>query len=132
MKREASKGTREVTHFTDLEVWRRSHALLLAILEGLQHSPKNRYTLTLAAQVLRCVGSIGANIAEGFNRSQKKYLSALDIAIGETNEAENWLYKARDAGLLDKELANRCMRECISIAKMLHGLVRSIRAHPGQ
>lgn len=40
------------------------------------------------------------------NRSKKKYLNALDIAVGEATELENWLYKLRDAGFLQKDLAN--------------------------
>lgn len=47
--------------------------------------------------------------------------------MGRGNEAENWLYKLRDAGFLDKHLANARVRECIEIEKMLSGLMRSIR-----
>ena len=78
-------------------------------------------------QILRSVGSVGANIAEGFNRSTKKYLNSLDIALGEAAETENWLYKLRDAGFLEKELANARVGESIEIQKMLNGLIRSIR-----
>ena len=54
----------------------------------------------------RRIGSSGANIAEGFSRSRKKYLSSRDTALGEANEAENWLYKLRDTGFINKEAAN--------------------------
>ncbi|MGO8747270.1 MAG: four helix bundle protein [Thermoguttaceae bacterium] len=70
-----------------------------------------------------------ANVAEGFNRSQRKYLSSLDIALGEAAEAENWLYKVRNANFLDPDTAAARIRESIEIQKMLHGLVRSISKH---
>ena len=117
-----------VKHFTDLEVWRRSHQLFLDLLDDLDPLPQKRSVAILTDQILRSVGSVGANIAEGFNRSKKKYLSALDIALGEANEAENWLYKFRDAKFVEHDTGNARIRECIEISKMLNGLTRSIRA----
>ena len=69
---------------------------------------------------------MGANIAEGFNRSKAKYLNCLDISLGEANETENWLYKLRDAKLLDREKANAHFAETIQIQKMISALHRSI------
>ena len=117
---------RPVKHFTDLEVWRRSHQMFLDLLADLDPLPQKRSVAILTDQVLRSVGSTGANIAEGFNRSKKKYLNALDIAVGEATELENWLYKLRDAGFLQKDLANTRILESIEIQKMLNGLIRSI------
>ena len=54
-------------------------------------------------------------------------MNCLDISLGEASEAENWFYKFRDAGFLDKDVANKRVRECIEIQKMLNGLIRSIR-----
>jgi four helix bundle protein len=121
---------KQVKHFTDLEVWRRSHELFLALVRDVDPMPQKRGVVILTDQTLRSVGSIGANIAEGFNRSKKKYLNCLDISFGESNEAENWLYKFRDAGFLEKDVANARVRECIEIEKMLSGLMRSIRQSP--
>lgn len=89
--------------------------------------PQKRSVTILTDQILRSVGSVGANISEGFNRSKKKYLNSLDIALGEANEAENWLYKLRDGRFVEAETANARIRECIEIGKMLNGLIRSIR-----
>ena len=116
----------KVTHFTDLEVWRRSHQLFLDVLCDFEHLPNTRAVAIVMDQVIRSIGSIGANIAEGFNRSQRKYLSSLDIAGGEASETENWLYKARDAHFMDREVAVVRIRESIEIQKMINGLIRSI------
>jgi len=120
----------KVRHFTDLEVWRRSHRLFLDLLVDLEHLPHTRAAAVLADQTVRSLGSIGANIAEGFNRSQRKYLSSLDIASGEAAEAENWLYKVRDAGFMDSDTAVARVRGSIEIQEMLSGLMRSISKHP--
>ena len=121
------KRNKQVKHFTDLEVWRRSHQLFLDLVEDLDPLPQKRSVAILTDQILRSIGSVGANISEGFNRSKKKYLNSLDIAWGEANEAENWLYKLRDAKFVERETGNARIRECIEISKMLNGLMRSIR-----
>ncbi len=118
---------KKVEHFTDLEVWRRSHQLFLDLIQDLDQLPQTRTAASLVDQIVRSCGSVGANIAEGFNRSKKKYLNSLDIALGEADETENWLYKIRDAGFVDRNTANYRIRECIEIEKMLNGLMRSIR-----
>ena len=118
---------KKVEHFTDLEVWRRSHQLFLDLIRDLDQFPQTRTAASLVDQIVRSCGSVGANIAEGFNRSKKKYLNSLDIALGEADETENWLYKIRDAGFVDRDTANHRIRECIEIEKMLNGLMRSIR-----
>ncbi|HEY3391863.1 MAG TPA: four helix bundle protein [Lacipirellulaceae bacterium] len=116
----------KVQRFTDLEVWRRSHELFLCLLFDLDVLPNTRAAAILTDQSIRAVGSIGANIAEGFNRSKAKYLNCLDIGLGEANETENWLYKLRDSNLLVREKANGHVAETIEIQKMLSGLYRSI------
>ena len=117
----------KIQRFTDLEVWRRSHTLFLQILKDIEHLPNTKAATVLCDQILRSTGSIGANISEGFNRSKAKYLNALDIALGEANESENWLYKLRDAGFIPRDTAALHIRETIELQKMLSGLMRSIR-----
>jgi four helix bundle protein len=119
-------GRKKVQRFTDLEVWRKAHELFLHLLTDLESLPNTRVSLVLTDQSIRSLGSVGANIAEGFNRSKAKYLNCLDIALGEANEAENWLYKLRDSKLLPRETANSRVAETIEIQKMLSALYRSI------
>ena len=113
--------------FTDLQVWRRSHQLFLGVLADLDKLPASRIAEKLIDQIIRSLASIGANIAEGFNRSKAKFLNSLEIALGEANETENWLYKLRDAGFMKRETANKHVVECIEIEKMLNGLMAAIR-----
>jgi four helix bundle protein len=122
----AEAGHKKVQRFTDLEVWRKAHALFLRLLMDLESIPNTRVAQILTDQSLRSIGSVGANIAEGFNRSKAKYLNCLDIALGEANETENWLYKLRDSKLVDRDIANVHVAETIEIQKMLSALHKSI------
>jgi len=88
--------------------------------------PPGQVAGILTGQIVRSAASISANIAEGFARSRKKYLNSLDIAVGEAAEFENWLYKLRDLGMIDRQSASQRIRESIEIQKMIHGLKRSI------
>jgi four helix bundle protein len=117
---------RKVQRFTDLEVWRKSHELFLRVLSDLDALPNTRAAAILSDQSIRSLGSVGGNIAEGFNRSKAKYLNCLDIALGEANETENWLYKLRDSKLLAHERAKAHVLEIIQIEKMLSSLHASI------
>lgn len=117
---------RKVQRFTDLEVWRKSHVLFLHLLSDLESTPNTRVASILTDQSMRSIGSVGANIAEGFNRSKAKYLNCLDIALGEANETENWLYKLRDSKLVNRDTANTHVAETIEIQKMLSALHKSI------
>jgi four helix bundle protein len=116
----------KIQRFTDLDVWRKSHELFLHLIVDLESLPHTRVAAALTDQVIRSTGSIGANIAEGFNRSKAKYLNCLDIALGEANETENWIYKLRDSKLLVRERANGHVAETIQVEKMLAALYRSI------
>jgi four helix bundle protein len=119
---------KKISHFTDLEVWQKGHALFLELADDVEEFPAKRVADILSDQLLRSCGSIIANIAEGFNRSTKKFLSCLDIALGETNETENWLYKVRDNRLLPQDLANSRIERCREIGRMLNGLIRSLES----
>jgi four helix bundle protein len=117
-----------IKHYTDLEVWQRSHKLFLDIVEDVDIFPNKRAADTIANQIIRSSGSISANIAEGFNRSKAKFLNSLDIALGEANETENWLYKIRDLRYLEIIIAENQIEETKIICRMLNSLMAKIKA----
>ncbi len=121
----------KIKHFTDLEVWRRAHRLFLDLLDDIKRFPKNDVTRIIIGQMVRSVGSISANISEGFNaKSTKQYLNYLDISKRTTGESENWYYKVKDAGFLEKVIAKKRIAECVEISKMLQGLMNSLQRIP--
>jgi len=112
----------DIKHFTDLRVWRMAHQLFLLLLEDAASRTHRSLARLVWDQLLRSTASISANIAEGFNRSQRRFVNSLDIALGEANEAENWLYKARDAGLISRDTARERLGMVIDLEKMLASL----------
>ena len=114
-------------HFTDLKVWQVSHNLYLFALKDIESFPNTRGAYSLADQLLRSIGSISANISEGFNRrSTKHYISYLDNSIGTTNEAENWYYKVEGAQWLKKDVVKERVEILSEIRQMLFGLIKSL------
>jgi four helix bundle protein len=56
----------------------------------------DRRTLGLSDQLYRAVGSIGANLAEGYSRrSGKDRARFYEYALGSARESRDWYYKAR-------------------------------------
>jgi four helix bundle protein len=57
---------------------------------------KDRRTIALADQLYRALGSISANIAEGYSRgSNKDQVRFYEYALGSARESRDWYYKAR-------------------------------------
>jgi four helix bundle protein len=121
-------SAKTVRHFTDLEVWRKSHNLFLETAKDIKNvSGTNEVARIIISQITRSIGAISANIAEGFNAvSTKEYIHYLDIARRSTAESENWFYKLRDCGLLNKDKVNIRIRSTLEIARMLQGLIKAL------
>ena len=77
----------QVKHFTDLKVWRKAHELFLGVLKDVEKFPRIRGAGVVADQIIRSVGSIGANIAEGFNsRTRKQNISTFWILLADREQ----------------------------------------------
>ena len=118
----------KVKHFKDLFVWQRSHQLFLDIVKDIENFPKNVVSNVIINQIVRSVGSISSNIAEGFNSmTTKQYLNFLDIARRSSAESENWFYKLKDVGYLKDDIADKRINVCFELNKMIYGLMNSLR-----
>ena len=119
---------KEVRHFKDLMVWQRSHQLFLDVVRDMESFKKDVALKIIMDQIIRSLGSISSNIAEGFNsRTTKQYLSFLDIARRSAAESENWFFKLRDIGQLERDKAETRINECVETNKMLYGLVNRLK-----
>src|SRR3972149_4756485 len=108
-----------VKHFTDLEVWQKAHQLFLDLVKDIEGLPSRKASYVMVDQILRSVGAVSANIAEGFNaRTTNHYLSFLDIAKRSAAESENWFYKLQDIGYLGKEIADERIQICLQMSRM--------------
>ena len=57
---------------------------------------RDRRTLALSDQLYRAVGSVSANIAEGYSRGTGKDRARFyEYALGSARESRDWYYKAR-------------------------------------
>ena len=57
---------------------------------------QDRRTLALAAQLYQALGSISANLAEGYSRgSNKDRARFYEYALGSARESRDWYYKGR-------------------------------------
>src|SRR5262245_17997761 len=109
-----------IQRFTDLKVWQRSHALVLAIYRATASFPSDeRFGLT--SQLRRAAASVPTNIAEGSKRQGRlDYARFLNIAEGSLSETQYLLMLARDLGHLPPDLATSLLGEADEIARMLH------------
>ena len=59
-------------------------------------------------------------------------MNSLDIALGETNETENWLYKIRDLGLATEQTIQNRLKQVTEVRKMLLALSNRIQEKSGR
>ena len=104
-----------IKSFTNLEVWKTGHELVIRIYKTTNSFPKAEQ-FGLTSQMKRSAASVTANIAEGFGRKNSKekeqfYL----ISAGSLLELKDQLLIARDVGYMKRadfenvaELSNKC------------------------
>ncbi len=109
--------------FTDLVVWQKAHAFVLAAYRVTDAFPKSElYGLT--SQFRRAAVSIAANIAEGFKkRSPSDKARFLNIAQGSLEECQYYLILAKDLGFADTTTLRPQLDE---VAKLLEAYASAI------
>jgi four helix bundle protein len=79
---------------------------------------QDRRTLGLSDQLYRSVGSISANIAEGYSRGTGKDRARFyEYALGSARECRDWYYKARH--LLKEEVTQHRLDLLTQIIRLL-------------
>lgn len=85
------------------------------------------HRFSLADQLYRSVGSISANIAEGYSRlSNKEKARYCEIALGSAREARDWYYKSRF--ILGRDVSLERIKMLTSISKLLQSMISGHRA----
>jgi four helix bundle protein len=112
-----------IKEFTNLNVWKESHKLVLMIYKITGEFPKSE-TYSLIDQMRRAVASITANIAEGFGRhSYKEKVQFYYLAQGSLTELKNFLIIARDVGYIKLDVYNELLEQANLSHKLLQGLI---------
>jgi len=82
----------------------------------------------ISAQLIRSVGSISANIEEGYGRGYgKDYAYRLRIAMGETRESRGWYWKSHN--LLPPEVLDHRLNLLNEIVAMLAPNIKKQREY---
>jgi len=101
-----------------MKVYRK--ALFLADINWLDVTKltKDKRTQSLADQLYRAVGSISANIAEGYSRGTGRDRARFyEYALGSARESRDWYYKARH--ILGETVTNHRLDLLSEIIRML-------------
>lgn len=113
-----------ITNYRDLVCWQLSVVLrdeLIAITDR----PRVRRHRAFCDQVEESTRSSAANIAEGFDRSNREFLRYLNIALGSLRETENHL----DEGLVRRFLTAEEHDRCCRLAKRAVRAAEGLKAH---
>lgn len=114
-----------IKSFTDLEVWKTGHELVIETYKITKNFPKDEQ-FGLVSQMKRSSASITANIAEGFGRQHSKekeqfYL----ISAGSLFELKDQLLIAKDVKYINEsdflklaDLANKCHAQLNAMLKV--------------
>jgi four helix bundle protein len=89
---------------------------------------RDRRTRRLSDQLYRSLGSVSANIAEGYSRSSGKDRARFyEYALGSARESRDWYYKARH--VLDGEVIEHRLTLQTQIIRLLLKMVPDQRQH---
>ena len=118
----------KIKDFTDLETWKKSHELVIAIYKATGNFPKSE-AFGLISQIQRAAVSITSNIAEGFGRQTiKEKIQFYYQAQGSLTEVKNQLILSRDLDYISSEEFDRIMNVLITSHKLLQGLLRKTKS----
>ena len=79
---------------------------------------KDRRSISLADQLYRAVGSVSANVAEGYSRGTGKDRARFyEYALGSARESRDWYYKARQ--ILGSEVTDHRLNWLTQIIQLL-------------
>ena len=112
--------------FRKLEVWQKSHELMLDIHE-VSSSIRGGEFLSLKSQIVRAAMSIPANIVEGRAQPTDRLFCRYVVqAIGSASELEYHLIAAKDVGVVSEASATPLIKRAIQVRKMLIGLKKRL------
>jgi len=117
----------KIKSFEDLEVWRRSHIIVVQLYRITQNYPRDElYGIT--SQIRRAAISVPNNIAEGAGRySTKDFIRFLIQARGSLNELSYLIMLSKDLNFINIDDQKPILKEINEIGKMLNAMINSLR-----
>lgn len=121
-----------IESFTDLNVWKEGHKLVLMIYKITKNFPKEE-TYSITDQMRRAAASITANIAEGFGRqTYKEKVQFYYIAKGSLSELKNFILIAKDVGYLSEKDFELLVEQSNIVDRLLQGFIRKSKTFINQ
>jgi len=113
--------------WNNLEVWKKSHNLVLKVYELTNVFPKEEiYGIT--SQIRRAAYSVPVNIVEGKARKNtKEFIQFLNIANASLEEVRYFLLLAKDIGYMTHKEYISLENRCKEISKMLNSFINSLK-----
>jgi four helix bundle protein len=103
--------------FEDVEVWRKAHALVLALYRFTEVFPRQEL-FGLTSQLRRAAISVPANFAEGFKKRRlADKVRIYNIAQGSLEECRHYLILSRDLGYGDSTMLMIALEEVSKCSK---------------
>ncbi len=117
----------KIKSFTDLNVWKESHKLVLMVYRITDSFPPKE-TYSLVSQMRRAATSITANIAEGFGRqTYKEKAQFYYLAQGSLLELKNFIIISKDVGYFKNIDYNRITEQANISHKLLQGFIQKTK-----
>lgn len=109
-----------------MEVYRISVFAIDLACHDVSRLIRDKRTVSLADQLNRAVGSMSANIAEGYSRqSGKDQARFYEYALGSARETRNWYYQARH--ILTETVSTHRIQLTTQIIRLLLSIIPSQR-----
>ena len=109
-----------VRDFHRLEIWRRAHALAIAVHEVARGLRGNEFS-SLRSQLARAADSIAATIVEGCGAdSNREFARFLEMSMKSASETEYHLLSARDRRALVHDRWRQLSAEADAIRRMTY------------
>lgn len=113
----------KIETFTDLNVWKEGHKLVIMIYTITKTFPKEE-TYSIIDQMRRASSSITANIAEGFGRhGYKEKVQFYYLSKGSLAELKNFILIAKDVGYLPHTQFMELADQANTVDKLLQGFI---------
>ena len=117
--------------YRDLEVWKRSMALVQATYRATEGFPRSEM-FGMVSQIRRAAVSIPSNIAEGHcRRTTGAYLHHVSIALGSHGELCTLLELSRNLGYLSPQARDALLPVTDQVGRLLYGLHSALEGRRG-
>ena len=106
--------------FEDLIAWQKSRETLKLVLTAFEKTKFQWFR----EQLFRACLSVSNNIAEGFERNNKKqFIYFLNISKASCGEVRSMLYTAEDMGFCSGDTADMLRTQTLEVSRIIQGLI---------